>query len=94
MNDGVLPFDASQELPVIRILTDLDTECYGKLELHDNQMYLSVNEIKHAKTKDRHCLRMRRKTILQAFYQPSLLCNIYGSIEELHNQPKTHRTPF
>ncbi|QFT54609.1 Integrase core domain protein [Microbulbifer sp. THAF38] len=50
LNDRVLPF----YVPVLRILTDRGTEYCGKLEQHDYQLYLSVNEIEHTKTKARH----------------------------------------
>lgn len=106
LNDRVLPFYAAQELPVLRILTDRGTEYCGKLEQHDYQLYLSVNEIEHTKTKARHpqtngiCERFH-KTILQEFYQPSLRRKIYGSIEELqvdldewlayYNNDRTHQ---
>lgn len=106
LNDRVLPFYASHELPVLRILTDRGTEYCGKLEQHDYQLYLSVNEIEHTKTKARHpqtngiCERFH-KTILQEFYQPSLRRKIYGSLEELqqdldewleyYNNDRTHQ---
>ena len=106
LNDRVLPFYAAQELPVLRILTDRGTEYCGKLEQHDYQLYLSVNEIEHTKTKARHpqtngiCERFH-KTILQEFYQPSLRRKIYGTIEELqvdldewltyYNNDRTHQ---
>ncbi|MCW8126577.1 IS481 family transposase [Microbulbifer halophilus] len=106
LNDRVLPFYAAHELPVLRILTDRGTEYCGKLEQHDYQLYLSVNEIEHTKTKARHpqtngiCERFH-KTILQEFYQPSLRRKIYGSLEELqkdldewlayYNNDRTHQ---
>lgn len=106
LNDRVLPFYASHGLPVLRILTDRGTEYCGKLEQHDYQLYLSVNEIEHTKTKARHpqtngiCERFH-KTILQEFYQPSLRRKIYGSLEELqqdldewleyYNNDRTHQ---
>lgn len=106
LNDRVLPFYASHELPVLRILTDRGTEYCGKLEQHDYQLYLSVNEIEHTKTKARHpqtngiCERFH-KTILQEFYQPSLRRKVYSSLEELqqdldewleyYNNDRTHQ---
>ncbi|WNZ54267.1 IS481 family transposase [Microbulbifer sp. MKSA007] len=106
LNDRVLPFYAMHDLPVLRILTDRGTEYCGKLEQHDYQLYLSVNEIEHTKTKARHpqtngiCERFH-KTILQEFYQPSLRRKIYGSIEDLqkdldewltyYNNERTHQ---
>ncbi|BBM04138.1 IS481 family transposase [Microbulbifer sp. GL-2] len=106
LNDRVLPFYAMHDLAVLRILTDRRTEYCGKLEQHDYQLYLSVNEIEHTKTKARHpqtngiCERFH-KTILQEFYQPSLRRKIYGSIVELqkdldewliyYNNDRTHQ---
>lgn len=54
LHDRVLPFFASQHMEVIRILTDRGTEYCGKLETHDYQLYLGVNDIEHTRTKGRH----------------------------------------
>jgi hypothetical protein len=51
LNDKVLPFYESQQLPVLRILTDRGTEYCGKVEHHDYQLYLAINDIDHTKTK-------------------------------------------
>ncbi len=106
LNDRVLPFYASQDLPVLRILTDRGTEYCGKAESHDYQLYMAINDIEHTKTKARHpqtngiCERFH-KTILQEFYQPALRRKIYGSIDELqkdldewleyYNNERTHQ---
>ncbi len=106
LNDRVLPFYASHELPVLRILTDRGTEYCGKVEQHDYQLYLALNEIEHTRTKARHpqtngiCERFH-KTILQEFYQPALRRKIYGSLEALqenldvwldyYNNERTHQ---
>ena len=74
LNDRVLPFFASQSLPMLRILTDRGTEYCGCVERHDDQLYLAVNDIEHTKTKARSpqtngiCERFH-KTILEEFYQ-------------------------
>ena len=76
LNNRVLPFFAEQEMEVIRILTDRGTEYCGKVESHDYEFYLGLNDIEHAKTKARHpqtngiCERFH-KTILQEFYHPA-----------------------
>jgi len=106
LNDRVLPFYSSHELPVLRILTDRGTEYCGKVEQHDYQLYLALNDIEHTKTKARHpqtngiCERFH-KTILQEFYQPALRRKIYSSLEELqsdlddwlnyYNNERTHQ---
>ena len=88
LNDRVLPFYAEHDLPVLRILTDRGTEYCGKVEQHDYQLYLALNEIEHTRTKARHpqtngiCERFH-KTILQEFYQSALRRKIYGTLDEL-----------
>lgn len=106
LNDRVLPFYASEQLPVLRILTDRGTEYCGKADSHDFQLYIAVNDIEHTRTKARHpqtngiCERFH-KTILQEFYQPALRRKIYGTIDELqtdldewleyYNNERTHQ---
>ena len=106
LNDCVLPFYASESLPVLRILTDRGTEYCGKADSHDYQLYLAVNDIEHTRTKARHpqtngiCERFH-KTILQEFYQSTLRKKIYDSLEELqadlddwlkhYNNERTHQ---
>jgi len=74
LNDRVLPFFDQQELPMLRILTDRGTEYCGRVEHHDYQLYLAINDIDHTKTKAMSpqtngiCERFH-KTILNEFYQ-------------------------
>lgn len=83
LNDRVLPFYSEQELPMLLILNDC-----GKVETHDYQLYLAVNDIEHTKTKAHHpqtngiCERFH-ETNLQEFYQPSLRRKVYSSLNEL-----------
>lgn len=51
LNDLVLPFYEPQGLPMLRILTDRGTEYCGKVEHHDYELYLALNDIDHTKTK-------------------------------------------
>jgi transposase InsO family protein len=106
LNDRVLPFFASQEMGLIRILTDRGTEYCGKLEAHDYALYLGVNGIEHTKTKARHpqtngiCERFH-KTVLHEFYQVAFRRKLYHSLEELqadldgwidsYNMERTHQ---
>jgi hypothetical protein len=53
LNDKVLPFYGEQELPVLRILTDRGTEYCGRVDQHDYQLYIAVNDVDHTKAKDR-----------------------------------------
>jgi len=89
-----------------RILTDRGTEYCGKLEQHDYQLYLAMNEIEHTKTKAASpqtngiCERFH-KTILQEFYQVTFRKKIYSGIEDLqidldewiayYNHERTHQ---
>jgi transposase InsO family protein len=88
LNDKVLSFFAEHEMSVLRILTDRGTEFCGKVETHDYQLYLGLNDIEHTKTKaaspqtNGSCERFH-KTILQEFYQVALRRKLYLSIQEL-----------
>lgn len=88
LNDRVLPFYQSQDLPMLRILTDRGTEYCGKVEHHDYELYLAINDIDHTKTKAASpqtngiCERFH-KTILQEFYQITFRKKLYSSLEEL-----------
>lgn len=88
LNDKVLPFYESQQLPVLRILTDRGTEYCGKVEHHDYQLYLAINDIDHTKTKAMSpqtngiCERFH-KTILNEFYQVTFRKKLYQTLEEL-----------
>lgn len=106
LNDMVLPFFEKHELPVLRILTDRGTEYCGKVEQHDYELYLALNDIEHTKTKTQSpqtngiCERFH-KTILQEFYQVTFRKNIYTNIASLqadldewlvyYNNKRTHQ---
>jgi len=75
LNDHVLLFYESHGLPMLRILTDRGTEFCGKVESHDYQLYLAINDIDHTKTMSpqTNCICERfHKTILNEFYQVDL----------------------
>ena len=106
LNDRVLPFFEAQELPMLRILTDRGTEYCGKVEQHDYELYLAINDIDHTKTKARHpqtngiCERFH-KTILNEFYQVTFRKKLYDSLDMLqkdldewmnyYNNVRTHQ---
>jgi len=46
LNDKVLPFFEEHKLPMLRILTDRGTEYCGRVDQHDYQLYLAINDIK------------------------------------------------
>jgi transposase InsO family protein len=106
LNDRVLPFFEEHQVGMLRILTDRGTEFCGKLENHDYQLYLAMNDIEHTRTKAASpqtngiCERFH-KTILQEFYQVTFRKKIYESIEQLqsdldswlyhYNHERTHQ---
>ena len=106
LNDKVLPFMEDHDVDVLRILTDRGTEYCGKVEQHDYELYLAINDIEHTKTKAQSpqtngiCERFH-KTILNEFYQITFRKKIYTSIDELqkdldtwleyYNNQRTHQ---
>jgi transposase InsO family protein len=106
LNERVLPLFEAYEMSVIRMLTDRGTEYCGKVEQHDYELYLAVNDIEHTKTKAHHpqtngiCERFH-KTILQEFYQVTFRKKIYSTLDELqkdlddwivyYNNERTHQ---
>lgn len=106
LNDRVLPFFTQQQLPMLRILTDRGTEYCGRMDQHDYQLYLAINDIDHTKTKAQSpqtngiCERFH-KTILQEFYQITFRKKLYMGLDELqkdldewmkyYNNARTHQ---
>ena len=106
LNDRVLPFYQEHQVPLLRILTDRGSEFCGRVEQHDYQLYLAVNDIDHTRTKAQSpqtngiCERFH-KTILNEFYQVAFRKKIYSTLEELqadldvwinsYNHERTHQ---
>ncbi|MFI4954865.1 MAG: IS481 family transposase [Gammaproteobacteria bacterium] len=106
LNDRVLPLFETHSMGMLRILTDRGTEFCGKVEHHDYELYLAVNDIEHTKTKayspqtNGICERFH-KTILEEFYQVAFRKKIYHNLEELqydldewvvhYNTQRTHQ---
>jgi transposase InsO family protein len=106
LNDRVLPFFEQHHLPMLRILTDRGTEYCGRVENHDYQLYLAINDIDHTKTKAMSpqtngiCERFH-KTIKDEFYQITFRKKLYSTLEELqkdldewmkyYNNDRTHQ---
>ena len=106
LNDKVLPYFNQHDLPMSRILTDRGTEYCGRVDHHDFQLYLAINDIDHTKTKAMSpqtngiCERFH-KTILNEFYQITFRKKLYMNMEDLqkdldewmeyYNNDRTHQ---
>lgn len=88
LNDRVLPWYEEEGISVLRILTDRGTEYSGKIENHAYQLFLSIEDIDHSRTKAYHpqtngiCERFH-KTMKTEFYDTAFRKKIYTSLEEL-----------
>jgi len=88
LNDKILPWYDKQNVSILRILTDRGTEYCGKIENHAYQLFLSVENIDHSKTKayspqtNGICERFH-KTMKQEFYDTAFRKKIYLSVEDL-----------
>lgn len=106
LNDKVLPYFNDHQLPMLRILADRGTEYFGRVEQHDYQLYLAINDIDHTKTKAMSpqtngiCERFH-KTIWNEFFQITFRKKLYSTLEELqkdldewvnyYNNDRTHQ---
>jgi len=99
LNDQVLPFFESQEIPVLRVLTDRGTEFCGTLDKHPYELFLQLNEIEHTKTKARSpqtngiCERVHQ-TILNEFYRVAFRKKLYQDLETLQTDLDAYITRY
>lgn len=90
LNERVIPWFDSQQVSLLRILTDRGTEYCGKVEEHAYQLYLGIENIDHTKTKARSpqtngiCERFHR-TMKEEFYDIAFRRKIYNNIQELQS---------
>jgi len=106
LNDRVLPLFEAYGMTILRMLTDRGTEYCGKVEQHDYELYLAVNDIEHTKTKayspqTNGIAERFHKTILEEFYQTAFRKKIYQTLDELqedlddwleyYNNDRTHQ---
>ena len=105
LNDQVIPFFEQHDIPLLRILTDRGTEYCGKREHHEYQLYLTLEDIDHSKTKARSpqtngmCERFH-KTMQDEFYAIAFRKKVYNNLDELqadldnwmhwYNHERTH----
>lgn len=106
LNDRVLPLFEAHDMRVLRMLTDRGTEFCGKVETHDYELYVGLNDIEHTKTKayspqtNGICERFHQ-TIKEEFYSIAFRKKIYKTLDELqkdlddwvdyYNQQRTHQ---
>ena len=88
LNDKVIPWFEEEEIRVLRVLTDRGTEYCGVREHHEYELYLTIEDIEHTKTKARHpqtngiCERFHQ-TIQNEFYATAFRKKVYTTLEEL-----------
>jgi hypothetical protein len=74
LNDRIIPFYETHEIPLLRMLTDRGTEYCGNRENHEYQLYLAVESIDHSRTRVESpqsngiCARFE-KTVFNEFYR-------------------------
>jgi transposase InsO family protein len=105
LNDRVLPLYQAHDVQLLRILTDRGTEYCGAREHHEFQLYLTIEDIDHTKTKAKSpqtngiCERFHR-TMQDEFYAIAFRKKMYDSLEalqtdldiwmEYYNNERTH----
>lgn len=88
LNDQVLPWFEEQDVRILRTLTDRGTEYCGRVESHEYQLYLAIEDIDHTKTKAKSpqtngvCERFHQ-TIQNEFYAIAFRKKVYNSLEDL-----------
>ncbi len=88
LNDRVLPWYESQQIPILRILTDRGSEYKGNIEHHAFELFLSIEGIEHTTTKayspqtNGMCERFN-KTIKQEFFDTAMRKKIYTDLDDL-----------
>jgi len=106
LNDRVLPFYEEHQVPLLRVLTDRGSEFSGNREHHEYELYLTIEDIEHTKTKTKSpqtngiCERFHR-TIQNEFYAVAFRKKIYSSLQDLqkdldiwleeYNEQRTHQ---
>lgn len=88
LNDRVIPWFEDQSVDILRVLTDRGTEYCGKIETHEYQLFLALEDIDHTRTKAKHpqtngiCERFHQ-TLQNEFFSIAFRKKVYNNIEEL-----------
>jgi transposase InsO family protein len=109
LNSTVVPWMEDQGVRPLRVLTDRGTEYCGRVESHDYQLYLAIEDIDHTRTKARSpqtngiCERFHR-TMQNEFYAVAFRKKVYSTLEELqedinkwleeYNNERPHRGKY
>jgi transposase InsO family protein len=88
LNDQVVPFFDTHEVPLNRVLTDRGTEYCGSPATHVYELYLAVENIDHTRTKVKSpqtngIVERFHKTVLNEFYRVAFRKKIYPSLVDL-----------
>jgi transposase InsO family protein len=88
LNNQVVPFFEEHEVPLSRILTDRGTEYCGSPDRHEYELYLTIENIEHTRTKGKSpqtngIVERWHKTRLNEFYRLTFRMKIYPSLTEL-----------
>lgn len=88
LNDRVFPWFEAEDVKILRFLTDRGTEYCGSREHHEYELYLSIEDIDHTRTKASHpqtngiCERLHL-TMQNEFYSLAFRKKVYKSLDEL-----------
>ncbi|MBI5814079.1 MAG: IS481 family transposase [Nitrospinae bacterium] len=88
LNCGVLPFYDERGIRVHRVLTDNGAEFCGRGEQHPYELFLSLNDIEHTRTKPYHpqtngSVERLNQIIQEEFYSVAFRRKLYGSVDEI-----------
>src|SRR5499427_4219554 len=106
LNDRVIPFFDEHDIRIDRMLTDRGTEYCGAHDRHEYELYLSIEDIDHTRTRTKSpqtngiCERFH-KTLLDEFYRIAFRKKVYDTVEALqldldswvtsYNEQRTHQ---
>ena len=105
LHNEVLPQYEQWGLPVKAVLTDNGREYCGR-ETHPYELYLSLNDIEHRKTRVKHpqtngFVERFNRTVLDEFFRPAFRTTLYTAVEALqkdlnkwlkfYNEERTHQ---
>ena len=75
LNDKVLPFYQSQDVPLLRILTDRGTEYCAAREHHEYQLYLATEDIGHTENQSQITANKRHLRTPAPHHAGRVLCH-------------------